>query len=208
MTIFDLLLILSVFVIFLTLLGMLIALITRRWMRLKQLGLFVGIYVSVYALLLVSLALFSPQQVLAMHQLRCFDDWCASVEMVELQPSIGRVEARGAFYIVTLRVSSRAKRITQRALDAGVYLLDKQGKRYDVSIQGQQALEAAGLAGLPLNSPVDAGASFTSTTVFDLPSNSAQPSLVITHGAFPGIIIIGDDQSFLHKPTIIQLTTP
>jgi hypothetical protein len=208
MTIFDLVLILSVFVIFLALLGMLIALLTRRWMRLKQLALFVGIYASVYALLLVSLALLSPQQVLAMGQLRCFDDWCASVERVEIQPAIGRVQARGAFYIVTIQVSSRAKRISQRALDAGVYLLDEQGKRYDASIQGQQALEAAGLAGQPLNSLVDAGGSFTTTTVFDLPLSSTQPGLVITHGAFPGIIIIGDDQSFLHKPTIIQLTSP
>jgi hypothetical protein len=32
--------------------------------------------------------------------------------------------------------------------------------------------------------------------------------LVITHGAFPGVIIIGDDQSFLHKPTIVQLASP
>jgi hypothetical protein len=123
-------------------------------------------------------------------------------------PSIGPVQAHGIFYLVTVQVTSRAKRVSQRALDAGAYLLDAQGIRYDPSLQGQQALEAAGLAGEPLNSLVDAGASFTSTIAFDLPSPSIQPVLVFTHGDFPGLIIIGDDHSFLHKPTIIRLASP
>ena len=76
MTTFDLFLIFSVFVIFLALLGMLIALVTHRWVHLKRLALAVLIYLSMYALLLVGFALLSHQKVLAMHQLRCFDDWC------------------------------------------------------------------------------------------------------------------------------------
>jgi hypothetical protein len=80
----------------------------------------------------------SPQQVLAMHQLRCFDDWCASVERVELQPAIGKVKAQGTFFLVTVQVTSKAKRISQRALDAAVYLLDGRGIRYDLSVKGQQ----------------------------------------------------------------------
>ncbi len=69
-------------------------------------------------------------------------------------------------------------------------------------------LEAAGRAGQPLNSLVEAGGSFTSTAVFDLPHGTTNLGLVITHGAFPGVIIIGDDQSFLHKPTIVRLASP
>jgi hypothetical protein len=55
---------------------------------------------------------------------------------------------------------------------------------------------------------VEAGGSFTYTAVFDLPSGITKPGLVITHGAFPGAIIIGDPQSLLHKPTIVRLSIP
>jgi hypothetical protein len=208
MNIFDLFLIFSFFVILSTFVGLLIALVTRRWALARRLVLGLLIYVSAYAVLLVSVALLSPQQVLAMHQLRCFDDWCASVEQVEQQPAIGEVRAQGVFYLVTIQVTSRAKRVSQRALDAAVYLLNDRGMRYDLSPQGQQALDAAGWAGQPLNSLVEAGGSFTYTTAFDLPPQTSQLGLVITHGAFPGLIIIGDAQSFLHKPTIVRLSVP
>lgn len=208
MIVFDLLVILSVLLIGLGLLGTLIALTTRRWALLKRFVLGLFIYISVYVLFLVAVALLSPQKVLAIHQIRCFDDWCASVERVEIVPTIGTVQADGNFYLVTLQVSSKAKRIRQRALDASVYLIDSQGIRYDPSPQGQHALEAAGQAGQPLNSWLGPGGSFTYTAVFDLPLGITMPSLVITHGAFPDIIIIGSDQSFLHKPTIVRLSIP
>lgn len=208
MNIADLLLLGSVFVLLLGLLALLLALITRRWALLRRLLLGLAIYVGLYASLLVGTALLSPQQVLAMHQLRCFDDWCASVEQVEIQPAIGTLQAQGSFYLVTIQVTSQARRISQRALDAAVYLLDDRGQRYDPDPQGQQALVASGRAGQPLNSMVEAGGSFTYTAAFDLPAGATRPGLVISHGAFPGRIIIGDDQSFLHKPTIVPLPIP
>jgi hypothetical protein len=208
MGIFDLFLILSVFLVLLGGLGMLVALIARRWCKAGWLGLGLAVYIGGYAALLVGAALLSPQKVLPMHQARCFDDWCASVEQVKLQPSIGDMQAQGVFYVVTVQVSSRAKRVSQRELDAAIYLLDERGKRYDPSPRAQQALEAAGQAGMPLDSRVEAGGSFTYTTVFDLPQGITPPGLVISHGEFPGIIVIGDDQSLLHQPTIMRLSVP
>jgi hypothetical protein len=208
LNIFDLVLIISVLAILMGLLGLLAALVTRRWVLARRLSLGLVIYISLYAVLLLGAALISPQQVLPMHQLRCFDDWCASVEQVERQPAIGSVQANGTFYLVTIQVTSRARRISQRARDAAVYLLDSTGTRYDPSPKGQQALQAIGRAGQPLNSMVNAGDSFTYTAVFDLPAGASQPGLVISHGAFPGAIIIGDEQSLLHKPTIVRLAVP
>lgn len=200
----DFVLILSVFLIAACLLGILLALAGRRWKLLRRLSLGLAFFISLYAILLVSVSLVSPQKVLAMHQMQCFDEWCASVEQVEQRPVIGNVQANGLFYLVTVQVTSQAKRISQRALDATVFLMDEHGVRYDLSPQGQKALAAAGQAGQPLNSLVDAGGSFTYTAVFDLPASITQPGLVISHGAFPGLIIIGDAQSFLHKPTLVR----
>src|SRR5512146_53425 len=168
MNISDLIFLFSVLAILFGVLALLISLATRRGRLARRLGLGLVIYVGMYALLLVGFSLASPQRVLEMHQLRCFDDWCASVEQVKRQPAIGAVQAHsGSFYLVTLQVTSQARRISQRALDAGVYLLDGSGSRYDPSPEGQRALEAAGQAGQPLNSLVNANGSFTYTAAFD-----------------------------------------
>jgi hypothetical protein len=208
MNISDLFFLVSFILIVASLLGAVAAILLRRWKLAKRLALGLVIYAGVYALLLVGVALLSPQRVMVIHQLRCFDDWCAAVEKVEQRPEINTLKANGSFYLVTIDVLSQAKRIRQRALDASAYILDGQGNRYDPSLEGMQALEAAGQAGLPLNSWLEAGASFTSTIVFDLPAGINQPGLVFTHGTFPGLIIIGDEASWLHKPTIVRLGLP
>ncbi len=208
MSIFDLLFLFSFLLIAAGIVGLLVALFLRRRRLALRLAIGLVIYAGVYVLLLVSVSLLSPQRVLAMHEVRCFDDWCMAVEQVEQRPAIGSAQAQGGFYLVTLQVSSQAKRIRQRELDTAVFLVDERGVRYDPSPSGQQALEAAGQAGQPLNSWLDAGAAFTHIAVFDLPPGVTQPGLVISHGAFPGSIIIGDDQSFLHKPTIMSLSQP
>jgi hypothetical protein len=208
MSIYDLVLIFSVLFIAIGLLGLVTAVITHRGALARRLAAGLGVYIAVYGLVLVAVALLSPQQILEMHQLRCFDDWCVSVENVQQAPSIAEEKPAGIFYLVTIQVSSQAKRISQRARDAAVYLLDNRGSRYDISVAGQHSLETAGLAGQPLNSMLDAGGTFTYTAVFDLPEDVAAAGLVVTHGRFPGLIIIGSDQSFLHQPTVIRLAAP
>jgi len=158
---------------------------------------------------LISVALLSPQHVFAMHQDRCFDDWCISVEQVVQKPTLGvastSIVAQGVFYLVTVRVSSRARGITQRALDVQVYLFDAKGQRYDPSMAGQQALDASGHGGQQLTSELAPGASFTRTIVFDLPKGSSHLTLLVNHGLFPDMLVIGSEQSIFHKPTIITL---
>lgn len=175
----------------------------------RRVSLALGSFLVLYAIVLLSVSLLSPQQKLTMHQDRCFDDWCLSVERVVQQPTIGTsariVTARGEFSLVTVRVSSRAKAINQRALDVQVYLLDASNQHYDPSPIGQQALDATGKGGQSLSSELVPGGSFTHTVVFDLPKGSSHLALVVTHGLFPDLLVIGSEQSFLHKPTVIDL---
>jgi hypothetical protein len=88
-----------------------------------------------------------------------------------------------------------------------IYLLDASYQRSDPSPAGQQALDATGQGGQPLSSELAPGGSFTRTVVFDLPKGSSHLALVVTHGLFPDLLVIGSEQSFLHKPTIIELQT-
>ncbi len=209
MTLSDLILILAALGCILALIVLIYSLLRRRWGQAKRILLFLGSFLVVYAVVLIIVSLLSPQRIFAMHQNRCFDDWCVSVEQVVQQPTVGTapkvITARGVFYLVTMRVSSQAKAVSQRALDAQVYLLDGGGQRHNPDPSGQQALDAGGQGGQALNSELAPGGSFTRTTVFDVPRGSSGLSLVITHGLFPDILVIGSDQSFLHKPTIIQL---
>ena len=212
MTIFDGILILVVLGCVLALFAVGYFLVRRKFRRAKHVLLVLASFLVVYAAVLVSISLLSPQQVLALHQDRCFDDWCLSVEQVVQQPTIGSapmlVRAHGVFELVTVRVSSRARAVSQRALDAQVYLLDAQGQRYDPNQAGQQVLDASGQGGQPLDSELAPGGSFTRTVVFHVLKGVSHLALVVTHGLFPDVLIIGSDQSFLHKPTIIHLPSP
>ena len=209
MTIFDLVLILAILGSVLTLCVLFFFLLRRQWRQARHVALALFSCVVLYAAVLVSVSLFSPERVLTMHQDRCFDDWCLSVERVVQQPTVGVaptvVRAHGAFYLVTVRVSSQAKATSQRALDAQVSLLDARGQRFDPSAPGQQALDATGQGGQTLSSELAPGGSFTRTIVFDLPKGSSHLALVVMHGQFPDLLVIGSEQSFLHKPTIIEL---
>jgi len=127
------------------------------------------------------------------------------VERVARRRAIGAATARGQFYLVTVRASSRAQRISQRARDAQVYLLDARGRRYDPAPDAQRALDAAGAGGQPLDTELPPGGSFTRTVAFDLPADARRVGLVMVHGLFPGVLVIGGPQSFLHKPTIVIL---
>jgi hypothetical protein len=209
LTIFEGLLLLSVLGCTVALFFLGYFLLRRQWVRAKRVLLALVSFLVLYAAVLLSSSLLSPQRMLAMRQDRCFDDWCLSVERVVQRSTVGAapsiVTAHGAFYLVTVRVSSRARAISQRALDVQIYLLDAKNQRYDPAPIGQQALDATGQGGQPLNSELAPGGSFTRTLVFELPQGSFQLALVVNHGLFPEVLVIGSEQSFLHKPTIIQL---
>jgi hypothetical protein len=181
----------------------------RRWASSARVLRRLGYGIAAYAAVLVTVSLTSHPKVLRMGETRCFDDWCVAVERAERCSQVGKppavVEARGIFRVVTLRVLNAARRRAQRATDAGVYLIDATGRRYDPSPEGQRALDATGGGGQDLTTRMSPGSSFERTVVFDVPRDVAGLGLVVTHGSFPGALIIGDSQSFLHPPTVVKL---
>ncbi len=162
--------------------------------------------IAVYLLVLTGFSLTESRKEVPIGAPQCFDDWCITVEKAARQNTIGGTRANGAFCVVTLRVSSRARRSPQRETDVYIYLIDDLGRRYEVSPSGQQALTQAGLAGEPVTSLVDPGGSVQSRLAFDVPPDSAHLGLVKTsHSWFPVRLIIGDPQSWLHRPTVVPL---
>ena len=144
-----------------------------------------------------------------MNENQCFDDICFAATSAETLPAVGKppqtAAARDIFYLVTVRVSSRARGRVQRAKDAAVELVDSQRRRYPQSAAGQAAYESAKGPSLPLSGAVAPGESFSSVRVFEVPEDAGPVGLVVIHGASQEWFIVGDSMSLFHKPTIISL---
>jgi hypothetical protein len=208
-TIFDLLFLVSAAGCALAVVGLFGALVLRRWAAARAILLTLVSYGLLYALGLTAVSALSPQRVIPPGQSQCFDDWCIAVAHAAQSPTLHvgaqTLAAQGRFLVVTLQVTSTAKRVSQREQIAQVYLVDGAGRRYALSAVGQRALDAAGLSGPALDSAIEPGGAFTHTVVFDTPVNATGFSIVVAHPAFPGAIVIGDDQSFFHHPSLMQV---
>jgi hypothetical protein len=191
-TLFDLLFIAVFFATVVSLVFAGVAYLRRRRTRaitiLRRLGIFAGVYLGI--VMLVSLV--SPRRVLHVGDDQCWDDWCLAVTGVRRQPA-----EDGLSYVATLRVSSRARRRAQRALDAQVYLMDDRGRCYSAVPDS---------AAVPLDILLEPQEAVNVTRVFHLPMDARDPVLVASHGGwFPGLFIIGDPASLFHKRTVVRL---
>jgi hypothetical protein len=194
MTIFDLLFIAVVFASLATLITAAIAAI--RGHRAHALGILRKFCVCAiaYLTIVVMVALVSPQRVLNAGDPWCFDDWCLSVESVSRTPAPPQVSCQ-----VSLRIFSQARRVSQRAKGAWIYVIDQHGNRYAPEPDPSAA---------PLDVLLQPGESVTTSRVFKLPADAGDLGLITGHGGpgcFPGCFIIGADASLFHKRTFVRL---
>ena len=136
---------------------------------------------------------FWPRRVLHVGERRCFDDWCIAVENAVRRPANGQVA-----YRFNLRLSSTARRVSQREFGLAVYLSDDRGRRYD-PVPNQ--------SDVPFSVPLAPRESVTTARLFEVPADAHTLGLVIAHeGGFQmGWLIIGEEAWF-HKPTIVRLS--
>lgn len=190
MTLFDLIFI-GVFLVTVTIL-LATAVAAVRENRQRALGLLRGLggLIGVYLAVVIAVSIASPRRLIPMKEPRCFDDWCVSVDRVDRTPAGTEVS-----YAVTLRLSSRARARAQRESGVSVHVLDDRGRRFEPREDPQD---------VPFNVLLHPGESVDATRRFLLPADVQGPGLVITHERFPGILIIGDDQSLFHKPSVTR----
>ena len=133
----------------------------------------------------------------------------------QLEKTLGRdanqVTAQGTFYIVTLKTwfdertisSRRPKDMPLWPNPRVVHAVDEQGRRFSTSLEGQRAVEASG--SVPLDQPLRPGESYTTVFVFDLPADSTHPRLLVTALDLLTYLLIGHENSFLHKKVFFRL---
>ncbi len=165
-------------------------------------------FLGLYGAVLVAVSLATPQKRLPIGEPQCFDEWCIAIVGVARQPELGNVPAKGVFWVVTAKVSSRARGRRQRERAAFAYLTDGRGRRFDASPEGQAALERGGIAGSPLTAFVEPGGAFESRLAFDVPRDATNLAFVKASGWFPVAFVIGDPSSLLHRRTVVALGAP
>ncbi len=175
----------------------------RRREATSRLGRLLGGFVVSYTIALISVALLTPRRFYDPGTRRCFDDWCVAAMEAKVAdgstgvPCQGYPAARSG--IATIEVSSDAKRVRQRAPDARAELEDLQGRRYQPC--AAPLTKGSGPARL-LSDELGPGESFAVLLPFRPPGDTTPAGLVLHHGDFPGVVIVGADQSLLHPPAL------
>ena len=184
----------------------------------RYIALVAGAWVGAYATVLVVTSLASRERVLTVGETKRFCGFyldChmgVAVERVDTASSIGppgdEIRAGGTFYVVTLRVSSDARRVPLNLDKPRVAIVDAEGFRYERSLDVERKLARAQLP--DLEQPVHAGESFSRVVVIDVPHGVRDPRLHVTMGGTldraAELVLIGDEDALLHARTLHGLT--
>jgi hypothetical protein len=153
-----------------------------------------GVWV-VYLGTLLTVSLAQPQRVVAIGQEQCYDEICFAVTGAQRVPSFP-IRGKDRLVRVSIRVKNKGHSTQSEGL-IRAYLVDGQGRRWQ---------ESTGVSGVRLTAPVAGGASVVSEPIFQVPKDSTDLELVFTRGnRQPGILVIGDSDSLLHRRTVVRL---
>ena len=171
--------------------------IRRQWTTMRRVALWLAVYVGAYAVALVATALASPRRTFAAGERRCFDDWCVAALTLDRDQSACPAAPATEVWVATVQVSSVAKRVQQRELGAYPELEDRDGRRYSPCAEPARNL----------SDQVGPGEAFLVRLAFRMPAAAEPSGVLIRHSIIPGIVIIGDDESWLHPPALYAATT-
>ena len=206
MTLSDLIFLASVVLVLVLSVRIAVSALRGRWDKARRLTWMLAWFIAGYAVVLIPAALLRPRRIYATGERRCFDDWCVtalSAKVADVSADVPCQSSQGSrTWVAVAEVFSDAKRIRQRARDARAELEDRQGRRY------QPCSAPLGNGTEPprfLSDELGPGESFRVLLPFQLPDNAEPAGLLMHHGSFPGVLIIGQDQSFLHPPALHRL---
>jgi len=150
---------------------------------------------TVYLGVVVGVSLVQRQRVMAIGEPQCFDEMCFTVTGVEEVPGFLIKDGR-RLVRVSVRVTNRGRKAQSEGL-IWAYLVDAQGRRWE---------ESPGVNGVGLTARVTGGNSVVSEPVVKVAADATALRLVFTHGYWqPGVLVIGDSDSWLHRRTVVKL---
>ena len=127
------------------------------------------------------------EKVVDMKQEVQHDDYFYSVEGYYKADEIAKEKASGTFYVVTFKVTNRAKRVDHPWENSIAYVVDEKGKEYHNLPEKQKLLNTIIPFNLKDRHITKAGETETTVFVFDIPNNVKQPYL-----KYNGEFLMGD----------------
>ena len=167
-----------------------------------------------YFLLLTGVSLASSERVLPPYGWKyfCEIDCHIAYSLIGVEtaatlgPEMQQTEAKGRFVILRLKTWFDERTISAHRGDGPltpnrrrVFLLDRSGRSYAPSAEGQAALAGLGQSSTPLNEALRPGESYTSNLVFDVPHDADGLRLLVSEDDPETRFVIGHENSFLHK---------
>jgi hypothetical protein len=208
------------FVLLVAALFLIYSLVAQKFGRAKIVIIGMAVVAGVYLALILIFSFASSEKVLARGQEKHFCEidchLAYSIADIKQMKTIGnapnQATATGAFTVVTIKTRFDETTIGPTRGNGQLYpnsrvltVVDEQGRKYSPSAEGLKALELAGAAGTPIQTPLRPGESYTTTVAFDLPAEVKNPTLLINEGEWVTHFVIGHENSLLHKKTRFQL---
>lgn len=118
----------------------------------------------------------------------------------------------GTFRVITIKTRFDETTTSLNRGDALLYpnsrvvtVSDENGNQYFPSAAAQVLLEKLQATGTAMTIPLRPGESYSTTLVFDLPADVKNPTLLIREGEWVTHLVIGHENSPLHKKTRFQI---
>ncbi len=173
-----------------------------------------------YLIVMLLFSLRSTEQLLARGQEKYFCEIDCHLaysvkdlrETTTLGSETNQIMATGTFRVVTIQTRFDPETTGPQRGSAPltpntriVSVRDENGNVYFPLPEGQRILELARAAGTPMTTPLHPGETYTTSLVFDLPVSARIPTLLIQEGDFITRLLIGHENSPLHKKTKFQI---
>jgi hypothetical protein len=148
---------------------------------------------AVYTLAVIAVSLSMPQRIVNRGDSYCVDIWCIGIVGVNPQPL-----GKEIVYKVGVRIFSDANRVTTRAKDVSLYLIDERGRRFplvrDTSV-------------VPIDVTLDPGQSINTTLTFVTKADARQLFLTADYAGPPFWVRLyfGSDESLWHRRTLLRV---
>jgi hypothetical protein len=205
---------------FVVVLGLVYSLLRKKSGLTKFALLSLVLVAGLYVICLLIFSIASNQKVLARGEEKHFCEidchLAYSVSDVRETKTLGdapvQLTAAGLFRVVTIKTRFDETTIGRNRGDALLYpnsrvvtVSDENGNQYFPSPEAQRRLEKSQAAGTAMTIPLRPGESYSTTLVFDLPADIKNPTLLIREGELVTHLVIGHENSPLHKKTSFQL---
>jgi hypothetical protein len=164
------------------------------WRRSLEILRRLAIGTALYLAIVVAVSLVVRPRQYALHEPHCFDDWCITVNGALRHPSPPRP---GSNFMVSLRLTNRAKRVPMGEKGTVAYVVDEHGQRYD---------PVRDATGFPFDGILMPGESVTTFRYFTVPDDGRRVGFVYKHeGGFPIEWMIIGEGGWFQKPSAVWL---